>query len=41
VRVVERKGPERRREFVQDVTAEVAPEKINTKPDESFFVTGA
>jgi hypothetical protein len=26
---------------VQDVTAQVAPEKINTKPDESFFVTGA
>ena len=41
VRVIERKGPERRREFVQDVTAQVAPEKINTKPDESFFVTGA
>src|SRR5436309_3846828 len=36
VRVVERKGPERRREFVQDVTAAVAPEKLNTKPDESF-----
>jgi hypothetical protein len=41
VRVVERKGPERRREFVQDVTAGVAPGKINTKPDESFFVAGA
>jgi hypothetical protein len=41
VRVVERKGPERRREFVQDVTADIPPEKINTKPDESFFVTGA
>ena len=41
VRVVERKGPERRREFVQDVTADVPPEKINTKPDESFFVAGA
>lgn len=41
VRVVDRKGPERRREFVQDVTAEVPPEKIDTKPDESFFVTGA
>jgi hypothetical protein len=38
VRVIERKGPERRREFVQDVTAVVAPEKINAKPDESFFV---
>lgn len=41
VRVVERKGPERRREFVQDVTADVPPENINTKPDENFFVTGA
>jgi hypothetical protein len=41
VRQVERKGPERRREFVQDVTAEAVPEKINAKPDENFFVTGA
>lgn len=41
VRVVERKSPERRREFVQDVTAGVDAEKINTKPEESFFVTGA
>jgi len=41
VRVVERKGPERRREFVQDVTADVAPDKIDKKPDENFFVTGA
>ena len=41
VRQVERKGPERRREFVQDVTAAVAPEKVDTKPDEKFFVTGA
>ena len=41
VRVVERKGPERRREFVQDVTAGVEAEKISTKPDESFFVAGA
>lgn len=42
VRQVERKGqPERRREFVQDVTAEVAPEKVKDKPEESFFVTGA
>src|SRR5258708_10742140 len=36
VRVVERKGPERRREFVQDVTAGLPQEKINTKPDKSF-----
>jgi hypothetical protein len=41
VRVVERKGPERRREFVQDVTADAVREKTKTKPDESFFVTGA
>jgi hypothetical protein len=41
VRVVERKGPERRREFVQDVTADIPPEKVDTTPDESFFVTGA
>jgi hypothetical protein len=41
VRVVERKGPERRREFVQDVTAGVAPDKAETKRDEQFFVTGA
>lgn len=42
VRVVERKGqPERRREFVQDVTADAVPEKVSAKPEESFFVTGA
>jgi hypothetical protein len=41
VRVVERKGPERRREFVQDVTSDSEPIKVDTKPDESFFVTGA
>jgi hypothetical protein len=41
VRVLERKGPERRRDFVQDVTAAPPAEAINTKPDERFFVTGA
>jgi hypothetical protein len=47
VRAVERKGPERRREFVQDVTADVAPPKANSesdsdsRADEKFFVTGA
>jgi hypothetical protein len=41
VRVVERKGPERRREFVQDVTAVVDAEKVNTRPDESFFAAEA
>jgi hypothetical protein len=41
VRQIERKGqPERRREFVQDVTANVEPEKA-AKPEEKFFVTGA
>ena len=34
VRVVERKGqPERRREFVQDVTAAAVPDKADTRPD--------
>ena len=41
VRVIERKGPERRREFVQDVTANAAPDKVDSTPDPKFFVTGA
>ena len=41
VRVVERKGPERRREFVQDVTADATPAQEDSAPDEKFFVTGA
>jgi hypothetical protein len=41
VRVIDRKGPERRRDFVQDVTADVAPDHRDMKPDENFFVTGA
>jgi hypothetical protein len=41
VRVIERKGPERRREFVQDVTAEVGTSRLDKKPDENFFVAGA
>jgi hypothetical protein len=41
VRVVERRGPERRREFVQDVTADVAPKNTEEKPEENFLVTGA
>ena len=40
VRVVEHKGKERRREFVQDVTADTAPHKQDRKPDEQFFVAG-
>src|ERR1700677_2653305 len=38
VRVIERKGPERRRDFVQDVTADAAPKNPDTKPDENFLV---
>jgi hypothetical protein len=30
VRVIERKGPERRRDFVQDVAANVAPDKVDS-----------
>jgi hypothetical protein len=41
VRVIERKGPERRREFVQDVTANAVPDKVESVPDQKFFVTGA
>jgi hypothetical protein len=40
VRVVERKGPERRREFVQDVTAGAAGPRVNTGPEVSIFVAG-
>ncbi|HEX3820199.1 MAG TPA: hypothetical protein VHW45_07695 [Candidatus Sulfotelmatobacter sp.] len=40
VRQIERKGPERRREFVQDIVAP-DPEKNEAKPEEKFFVTGA
>ena len=41
VRVVERKGPERRREFVQDVAADGGEKAREVKKDENFFVTGA
>jgi hypothetical protein len=41
VRVIERKGPERRRDFVQDVATDAAPNKIDRKPVDMFFVTGA
>jgi hypothetical protein len=41
VRVIDRKGPERRRDFVQDITADAAPNTSDTKPEENFFVTGA
>jgi hypothetical protein len=39
VRQVERKGPERRREFVQDVVA-AEPEKFEEKEEEKAFATG-
>jgi len=38
VRVVERKGPERRREFVQDVTAPALPDKVEREPEKSYRV---
>jgi hypothetical protein len=41
VRVIERKGQERRRDFVQDVTGGAPPDKPDPKPEENFFVTGA
>jgi len=41
VRVIERKGPERRREFVQDVTGNATPTQAEPRQDEKFFVTGA
>ncbi|HEY1676898.1 MAG TPA: hypothetical protein VGG04_04270 [Candidatus Sulfotelmatobacter sp.] len=40
VRQVERKGPERRREFVQDIVA-TEPEKNEEKAEEKFSVTNA
>jgi hypothetical protein len=41
VRVIERKGPERRREFVQDVAADASNPKAEKRSEESFFVAGA
>jgi hypothetical protein len=43
VRVVERKGPERRREFVQDVTAAAVPatDTMDTRTDEKSFAARA
>jgi len=41
VRVIDRKGQERRRDFVQDVTADAAPDNPEPKPEENFFSTGA
>jgi hypothetical protein len=41
VRVLEHKGPERRRDFVQDVAGDAAANKQESKPNRNFFVTGA
>jgi hypothetical protein len=41
VRVIERKGPERRREFAQDVAGNGIVSETQTKADDKFFVTGA
>jgi len=41
VRVIERKGPERRREFVQDVAASPPRDNDASKPEQQFFVAGA
>ena len=41
VRVLERKGPERRRDLVQDVAGDAAANKAVDKPERNFFVTGA
>jgi len=41
VRVIERKGPERRRDFVQDVTADAAPNNLDRKAEEKSFTVGA
>src|SRR5271163_1432067 len=41
VRVLEHKGGERRRDFVQDVTAEAVPTKHAHNPEEKFSVAGA
>jgi hypothetical protein len=41
VRVLERKGPERRRDFVQDVAGDAALGQPQEKPESNFFVTGA
>jgi hypothetical protein len=39
--VVEHTGPERRREFVQDVAADGMPDEIEAKPEENSFTAGA
>jgi hypothetical protein len=41
VRVLERKGPERRRDFVHDVAGDSASNKSEGKAEKNFFVTGA
>ena len=41
VRVIEHKGPERRRQFVQDVAAVPTSNEPDKASDQKFFVTGA
>jgi hypothetical protein len=41
VRVIERDGPERRREFAQDVSADAVSEELGDKPEESAFAAEA
>jgi len=41
VRTVERRGPERRREFAQDVTADAQTESSNEDRKEESFAAGA
>ena len=41
VRQIEREGPERRREFAQDVSAEAAPDESGSEPEENAFAADA
>src|SRR5579862_7079422 len=41
VRQIERDGPERRREFAQDVSGEAAPDETGNEPEESAFAAEA
>jgi hypothetical protein len=41
VRQIERDGPERRREFAQDVAADAVPEQAEIQPDEKYFAADA
>jgi hypothetical protein len=41
VRQIERDGPERRREFAQDVAADGIPDQAEIRPEEKFFAADA